>query len=151
MHWSSSRKDEISYKSRLIYRRHGWWPLTIWKVIKQCYVCTWCMACGAQRWLSLSTSDLVCSNIPVYTSYPLSLLKRESTSVACIHSASFITSYIVWLARCRIVIPLQSMGWSSDQLSMLGDHWLVSLLASLTQVFLCSLSLVSRSFLVSLM
>ena len=44
------------------------------------------------------------------SSYPV-----ESAGVDCIYRVSFITSSMVWLARCRILVPLQLMGWSSDQ------------------------------------
>ena len=44
------------------------------------------------------------------SSYPPSLLKRESAGVDCIQRASFITSSMVWLARCKILVPLQLMG-----------------------------------------
>ena len=50
-------------------------------------------------------------------------------------SASFNTSSMVWLARCKILVPLQLMGWSSAQAcSAIADLsvW------HLTQASLCS-------------
>ena len=52
------------------------------------------------------------------SSYPLSLLKRESSGV---DKASFISSSMVWLARCRIVVPLKLMGWSFAQACLAID------------------------------
>ena len=49
------------------------------------------------------------------SSYPPSLLKRESAGVDCMQRASFITSSMVWLVRCKTLVPLQLMGWSSAQ------------------------------------
>ena len=49
------------------------------------------------------------------SSNPPSLLKRESAGVDCMQRASFITSSMVWLARCKILVPLQLMGWYSAQ------------------------------------
>ena len=75
------------------------------------------------------------------SSYPPSLLKRESAGVDCMQRASFITSSMVWLARCKILVPLQLMGWSSAQAcSAIADLsvW------HLTQASLCSLRLVMR-------
>ena len=80
------------------------------------------------------------------SSYPPSLLKRESAGVDCMQRASFITSSMVWLARCKILVPLQLMGWSSAlACSAIADLsvW------HLTQASLCSLSLVPRRLLVS--
>ena len=74
--------------------------------------------------------------------YLPSLLKRESAGVDCMQRASFITSSMVWLARCKILVPLQLMGWSSAQAcSVIADLsvW------HLTQASLCSLSLVSEA------
>ena len=80
-----------------------------------------------------------------YNSYPLSLLKHESAGVDCMHKASFITSSMVWLACCKILVPLQLMGWSSDQTcSVIADLSVWHLM----QASLCSLSLVPRSLLV---
>ena len=52
--------------------------------------------------------------------------------------ASFITSSLVWLARCKIFVPLQLMGWSSCSAIADLSVW------HLTQASLCSLSLVPR-------
>ena len=46
------------------------------------------------------------------SSYPPSLLKRESVGV---DRASFITSSMVWLERCRILVLFELMGWSFVQ------------------------------------
>ena len=46
------------------------------------------------------------------SSYPLSLLKRASSGVACMLSPYFETSCIVLLTRCRIFVPFQLIGWS---------------------------------------
>ena len=47
----------------------------------------------------------------------------------CMQRASFITSSMVWLARCKILVPLQLMGWSSATilLKLLRDAMLYSL------------------------
>ena len=42
------------------------------------------------------------------SSYSLSLLKREFAGVDYMHKASFITSSMVWLEFCRVLVPLQS-------------------------------------------
>ena len=57
------------------------------------------------------------------SSYPLSLLKRESISVDCMHIVFFITSSRVWLAaRCRILVQSQLIGCSSLQVcSLIAD------------------------------
>ena len=66
-------------------------------------------------------------------SYPLSLLKRESASVDSMHRASFITSSTVWLARRRILLPLQLIGWFSDQACLAIADLLVWHLTSCTR------------------
>ena len=75
---------------------------------------------------------------PTVSSHPLFLLKRESAGVDCIQRASFITSSMVWLVHCRILVPLQLMGWSSDQACSANTDLPVW---HLTQASLCSLSL----------
>ena len=45
-------------------------------------------------------------------SYPLSLLKRASSGVVRMHSASFMTSFMVRLAHCIIFVSAQLIGWS---------------------------------------
>ena len=46
------------------------------------------------------------------SSYPLSLLKRASSGVVRMLSASFMTSSMVRLARCKIFVSAQLIGWS---------------------------------------
>ena len=46
------------------------------------------------------------------SSYPLSLLKRASSGVVRMLSASFMTSSIVRLARHKIFVSAQLIGWS---------------------------------------
>ena len=46
------------------------------------------------------------------SSYPLSLLKRASSGVVLMLSASFMTSSMVRLARCKISVSAQLIGWS---------------------------------------
>ena len=46
------------------------------------------------------------------SSYPLSLLKHASSGVVRMLSASFITSSMVRLARCKIFVSAQLIGWS---------------------------------------
>ena len=46
------------------------------------------------------------------SSYPPSLLKRESVGV---DRASFITSSMVWLERCRILVLFELMGGRSSK------------------------------------
>ena len=46
------------------------------------------------------------------SSYPLSLLKRASSGVVRMLSASVMTSSMVWLARCKIFVSAQLIGWS---------------------------------------
>ena len=49
------------------------------------------------------------------SSYPLSLLKRASSGVVRMLSASFMTSYTVRLAHCNIFLSAQLIGWSFAQ------------------------------------
>ena len=54
-------------------------------------------------------------NVPIQqsgSSYPLSLLKRASSGVVRILSASFMMSSMVRLARCKIFVSAQLIGWS---------------------------------------
>ena len=46
------------------------------------------------------------------SSYPLSLLKRASSGVGRMLSASFMTSSMVRLAHCKIFVSAQLIGWS---------------------------------------
>ena len=55
---------------------------------------------GALRWLRFN------ANQQSGSSYVLFLLKHKSEEVYCMHKASFISSSIVWLACCRILVPL---------------------------------------------
>ena len=80
------------------------------------------------------------------SSYPLSLLKHASSGVVHLLSASFMTSSMVRLARCKILVSAQLIGWSfTHACSAMADLSV----RYLVQASLCSLgvSLAGASFL----
>ena len=80
------------------------------------------------------------------SSYPLSLLKRASSGVVRMLSASFMTSSIVRLARCKIFVSAQLIGWSFvHACSAMAD----SSVRHLVQASLCSFKRISSQRFVS--
>ena len=66
-----------------------------------------------------------CLNVVIQqsgSSYPLSLLKRASSGIIHMVSASFMTSSMVRLARWKIFVLAQLIGWSfSHACSAMAD------------------------------
>ena len=80
------------------------------------------------------------------SSYPLSLLKRASSGVVRMLSASFMTSSMVRLARCKIFVLVQLIGWSfAHACSAMADLSV----RYLVQASLCSFKRVSSRRFVS--
>ena len=78
------------------------------------------------------------------SSYPLSLLKRASSGVVRMLSASFMTSSMVRLARCKIFVSAQLNGLSfAHACSAMADLSV----RYLVQASLCSFRLVGALFL----
>ena len=80
------------------------------------------------------------------SSYPLSLLKRVSSGIVGMLSASFMTSSMVRLAGCKIFVLVQLIGWSfAHACSAMADLSV----RHLVQASLCSFRRVSSRRFVS--